>query len=159
MFEGADASPEAQARLLKTLERNETLIGELFTPDQVSELASIRADLTNAAAAKDSVAARNAAEKRIGRFLTTLVEQGGKVMASPGKAGVVTAVASGSGATGATVAGVIGTLKIAASRPVRAGLSTAAEVGAKTAGRQASQDESIDAAIPRDALINALGAQ
>lgn len=159
MFEGADSSPEAQAKLLKVLERNETLIGELFTPDQAAELASIRVDLANAAAAKDSVAARNAAEKRIGRFLTTVVEGVGKAVSQPGKAGVVTAVASGSGATGMTVAGLLGTMKIAASRPVRAGLSTAAEVGAKTAGRQASQDESIDAAIPRDALINALGAQ
>ena len=159
MFEGADVSPEAQARVLKTLERNENLIGELFTPDQVSELASIRADLTNAASAKDSASARAAAEKRIGRFLTTIVEEGGKLTASPGKAGAVAAVASGSGATGLGVAGILGAMKIAASRPVRSGLSTVAEAGAKTAGRQASQNESIDAAIPRDALINALGAQ
>jgi hypothetical protein len=159
MFEGADASPEAQARLLKTLERNETLVGELFTPDQVSELASIRVDLTNAANAKDKIAAGRAAEKRIQSFLSTMAQGAAKVTASPGKAGAVTTVASGSVSAGMGVAGLLGGLKIAASRPVRAATAATAETLAKPMGRDASQNENIDRSIPRDLIIRQLGEQ
>lgn len=159
MFEGADASPEAQTRLLKTLERNETLIGELFTPDQVSELASIRVDLTNAANAKDKIAAGKAAEKRIQSFLSTMTQGLAKATAKPGTAGVVTTVASGSTAAGMSVAGLLGTMKIAASRPVRAATSVAAETLAKPMGRDASQNENIDQSVPRDWIIRQLGEQ
>lgn len=157
MFEGAEATPEAQTRLLKTLERNETLIGELFTPDQVSELASIRVDLSNAANAKDKVAAGKAAEKRIQSFLSTLTQGLAKATASPGKAGAVTTVASGSVSAGMSVAGLLGGLKVAASRPVRAATAAAAETFAKPMGRDASQNENIEQSIPRDLLIRQLG--
>jgi hypothetical protein len=156
MFEGADASPEAQARLLKTLERNETLIGELFTPDQVSELASIRVDLANAANAKDKIAASARNEKRIQSFLSTMTQGLAKATAKPGTAGAVTTVASGSASAGMTVAGLLGTMKIAASRPVRATVSATSEALAKPMGRQASQNENIEA-VPRDMLIQMLG--
>jgi hypothetical protein len=157
MFEGADATPEAQARLLKTLERNETLVGELFTPDQVAELASIRVDLANAANAKDKIAAGKAAEKRIQSFLSTMTQGLAKATAKPGTAGAVTAVASGSAAAGLGITGLLGTMKIAASRPVRAGVSAASETLAKPMGRDASQNENIEATIPRDLLIQQLG--
>lgn len=157
MFEGADASPETQARLLKTLERNETLVGELFTPDQVSELASIRVDLSNAANAKDKIAAGKAAEKRIQSFLSTMMQGMAKATASPGKAGAVTAVASGSASAGMGIAGLLGTMKIAASRPVRAATAATAETLAKPMGRDASQNENIDQSIPRDLIIRQLG--
>jgi len=156
MFEGADATPEAQARLLKTLERNETLIGELFTPDQVSELASIRVDLSNAANAKDKIAASARNEKRIQSFLSTMTQGLAKATAKPGTAGAVTTVASGSASAGMTVAGLLGTMKIAASRPVRATVSATSEALAKPMGRQASQNENIEA-VPRDMLIQMLG--
>lgn len=161
MFEGADASPEAQARLLKTLERNETLIGELFTPDQVSELASIRADLTNAATAKDSAAAAAKVESRIKSFLTQAANTAGRVLKNPVGTGASTGMVTGSAATGMSVAGAITALNMAASRPARAAVSAVTDVGAKTAGRQAAQSKEIDAAIPnpRDVLINQLGAQ
>jgi len=158
MFEGANTSPEAQARLLKTLERNENLINDLFTPDQVSELAGIRVDLSNAAGAKDSIAARAKAEKRLTAFLSSMANSVGKVTAHPGKAGVVTSVASGSGAAGLTVTGVLSALKIASSRPVRSAASAAMTTTAKPLGREASQNKSIDKAA-RDTLINQLGAQ
>lgn len=157
MFEGADASPEAQARLLKTLERNETLVGELFTPDQVSELASIRVDLSNAANAKDKIAAGKAAERRIQSFLSTMTQGIAKATAKPGTAGAVTAVASGSASAGMSVAGILGAMKIAASRPVRATTAATAETLAKPMGRDASQNENIDSMIPRDMLIQQLG--
>lgn len=157
MFEGADASAEAQARLLKTLERNETLVGELFTPDQVSELASIRVDLSNAATAKDKIAAGKAAERRIQSFLSTMTHGIAKATASPGKAGAVTAVASGSATAGIGIAGLLGTMKIAASRPVRSTVGTTAEILAKPMGRAASQNENIDSMIPRNLLIKQLG--
>lgn len=159
MFEGADATPEAQARLLKTLERNETLVGELFTPDQVSELASIRVDLSNAANAKDKIAAGRANEKRIQSFLSTMAQGVAKATASPGKAGAVTAVASGSASAGMSVAGLLGTMKIAASRPVRSAVGASAETLAKPMGRDASQNENIDQSIPRDWIIRQLGEQ
>jgi hypothetical protein len=161
MFEGTSTDPAAQARLLKTLERNETLINELFTPDQVSELASIRVDLTNAANAADKVAARAATEKRVKSFLTKAVQGLGNATKNPGKAGVVTAVASGSTAAGVSVAGLLSAMNVAASRPARAAVGTAAEVGSRATGRAAAQNETIDTVVPnpRDLLIQQLGGQ
>jgi hypothetical protein len=158
MFEGASTEPASQAKLLKTLERNETLIGELFTPDQVSELASIRADLTNAASAKDGNAARSAVEKRIFSLLTNAVGFAGEAMRNPGKAGAVTAVASGSGAAGLTVGGALAALNFASQRPVRSLVGGTLEAGSKTGGRQAAQSETIDSVVPnpRDAIIDQL---
>lgn len=161
MFEGTATDPAAQTKLLKTLERNETLINDLFTPDQVSELASIRVDLTNAATAADSAAARRSADARIKKFLTSAVQGVATATKSPVKSGAVAAVASGSTGAGLTVAGLLTALNVAAARPTRAAVAATAETMAKPMGRQASQNETIDMGVPnpRDALIQQLGAQ
>lgn len=161
MFEGTTTDPAAQAKLLKTLERNENLIGELFTPDQVSELASIRVDLTNAQTAADKAAAAARVEGRIKSFLTQAANTAGRVMKNPAGTGATTGMVTGSATAGMSVAGALATMNVLASRPIRSFVSKGTEVGSKAAGRAAAQDETIDQMVPnpRDMLINQLGAQ
>jgi hypothetical protein len=161
MFENAGTDPTAQSKLLQTLERNETLIGELFTPDQVSDLAEVRVALSNAIANSGNAQAAAAAERRIKQLLTKAVQGAGTMVRNPVKTGATAGVASGSVGTGLTVAGLLSILNVAASRPTRSAVAATAELGAKPLGRSAAQNETINTMVPnpRDALIDQLGAQ
>jgi hypothetical protein len=152
MLNGVGDDPTAQTKLLTMLEENEQMIGDLFTPDQVSEIAKIRVALQSTKGARKS----DAAYEKNASLISAITSKLNSPMKRAGVAAVGAGVLGGHPGYGMGAAalslGADALTSAPAKRAMRAtgrALGPAVEGTAQAVGRYAAN--------PRDAMIDQLG--
>lgn len=158
LMEDASDSPEAQKKLLNTLNKNGELLDSLFTPDQRAELAKIQVDLTRASDTAAGDATRKAAQTRFVRLLENTASQISKVTSAPGKTGLTVGAATQSMTAGAIAAATVLAAKTASNRGVRAAVGGSLQATAPAVARTVAQDPELQGSVSdaRSNIINQL---